>query len=146
MQRTFGEPERVFVENSWHDGPRAGIADVHGVPHRFRCIFDEECDDWTDGYVVAPIDSTTLALEIEQYLIFADWRDQYDRGLVRLESHPCRGGIDNRWDELERELSSRREIDESTALRALAEFQIPGERKRYSKSGPTYTVRWHLIG
>lgn len=143
--QAFGEPERVLVENGWHDGPRAGIANVRGVPHRFRCIFDEQVDDWTDEYVVVPIAPETLALEIEQFQIFADWRDQYDRGLVRLESHPGHGGMNKRWDELERELSSRREIGGATALRAVAAFQMPEDGSRYGKSGPTYTVRWHLI-
>ena len=31
----FGPPERVYVENDWWDGPRGGIADIQGVPHRF---------------------------------------------------------------------------------------------------------------
>lgn len=31
----FGPPEKVYVENDWYDGPRARVADIDGVPHRF---------------------------------------------------------------------------------------------------------------
>jgi hypothetical protein len=46
--KNFGPPEHVYVEQDWYDGPRAGIADVHGLPHRFESIFDESQDDYSN--------------------------------------------------------------------------------------------------
>jgi hypothetical protein len=40
----YGPSETVYVENEWYDGPRAGIGDVNGVPHRYVSLFDEEED------------------------------------------------------------------------------------------------------
>jgi hypothetical protein len=38
---TYGPPERVYVENEWYDGPRAGVPNINGMPHRFKSLFDE---------------------------------------------------------------------------------------------------------
>lgn len=32
--------EAVYVELDWYDGPRAGLADIDGVPHYFRAVRD----------------------------------------------------------------------------------------------------------
>ena len=60
----FGPPERVYVENEWYDGPRAGVADIDGAPHHFKSLFDEAEDDYLGAFVVWPIDAVTLELEI----------------------------------------------------------------------------------
>ena len=144
-QTTFSEQERVHVENNWHDGPRAGIADVNGIAHRFECIFDEEQDEWTSEYLIAPVDDETLALEKEQFRIFLSWREKFDQGLATIDTHPAHGGVDKRWDELERELQSRRSIDRDVARRAVADFKLAKGPTRYASDGLTYTVRWRLL-
>jgi hypothetical protein len=40
--------ERVYVEQEWYDGPSAGIADIHGIPHRFNSNFDDVGDEFGD--------------------------------------------------------------------------------------------------
>jgi hypothetical protein len=141
----FGIPEYVFVELDYHDRPRSGIATVLGIPHRFECLFDEERDDWSDEYVIVPIDAEILVLEIEQFQIFLDWRDRFDRGLATTEDHPVYGDENSRFIELNRLLGPCREIDIESGRRAFAEFQMPADLKRYRESGVTYTVRWRLI-
>ena len=34
--------EHVFTVTDYYDGPRKGIANYHGQPHFYECIFDEE--------------------------------------------------------------------------------------------------------
>ena len=49
----YGPFENVYGELEWYDGPRSGIADVNGIPHRFKPLFDEADDE----------SLTTLAIE-----------------------------------------------------------------------------------
>ena len=69
----YGPPERVHVENEWYDGPRAGVADVDGIPHRFKSIFDEAEGRYLETFLVWPIDEKLVALEVEQWRIFVEW-------------------------------------------------------------------------
>jgi hypothetical protein len=75
---TFGPPGDVYVENEWYDGPRAGIADVNGLPHRFASQWDEASDEYLDTFLVWPVAPAELALEQEQWAIFVSWNDQYE--------------------------------------------------------------------
>lgn len=69
--------EKVYVECDWYDGPRAGIADVNGIPHRFVSNFDHDADDWSDTFTLFPIDPNTLASEQEQWNLFVAWNRRY---------------------------------------------------------------------
>ena len=62
----FGCAEKVYVENDWYDGPRAGVADILGQPHRFKSLFDEEDGEYMGTFLVWEIGSKELELEIEQ--------------------------------------------------------------------------------
>lgn len=48
------------------DGPREGLANDHGVPHRYRCEWDNAADDWSETLEHAPVDAESFELEIEQ--------------------------------------------------------------------------------
>jgi hypothetical protein len=65
----YGPFERVFVE--WYDSPRAGIADVNGQPHRFLSQFDEDDDEYLGTFLFWPVNAEELALEQEQWQIYA---------------------------------------------------------------------------
>jgi hypothetical protein len=45
----YGPPEHVLVENAWSEGPRAGLAQVNGQPHRFVPRWDDGDDE--DGSI-----------------------------------------------------------------------------------------------
>jgi len=134
--------EHVYVEHEWYDGPRSGIADFRGVPHRFQSASDE-----TDGgtYLLSPLDATTLALEIEQWRIFVAWNDLYEAGLTTVETHPGHGGLNARWDELEMLLSPKRTIDSLGARRARARFERHDHPKRYHSNGTDYSLAWEPL-
>lgn len=137
--------EKVYVELEWYDGPRSGIADIHGVPHRFKSNFDEEEDDWPGTFMFFPIDSPILAMELEQWRLFVAWNKRYESGDAELTRHPGHGGIDPRWDELERLLGSSRDSIPNDAKQARAEFSRLDRTERYEDEGPDYRLRWIVL-
>ncbi|RUO38636.1 hypothetical protein CWE13_03040 [Aliidiomarina shirensis] len=143
--KSFGPPEKVYVENEWYDGPRLGVADVNGVPHRFKSLFDEEEDEYLSTYLVWPIEDQYLELEIEQWNIFVKWNSMYESGTVGADSHPGHGGIDKRYDEIQSYLMASRDTLPPTAKRAKAKFEHNDTVTRYSSSGPGYSLRWRLL-
>jgi len=87
--------EKVYVENDWYDGPRSGVADFDGVPHRFVAQFDE-LSGYLDTFTLFPICPAELALEIEQSNIFLDWNRRYKSGELAAETHPGYGEYSQR--------------------------------------------------
>src|SRR5262245_5851879 len=141
----FGPPERVYVENEWYDGPRAGIADVGGVPHRFKSQFDEAEDDYLDTFLVWPVDADTLGLEIEQWQIFVAWNDLYESGASDVNAHPGHGGVSGRWDEIQAKLQALRTNVPAEARRAKVKMEPLEQGRRYAPSGPSYSLCWRLL-
>jgi len=142
---TFGPAEHVYVENEWYDGPRAGVADVNGMPHRFTSQWDEVEDEYLGTFLLWPVAPAELALEQEQWAIFVSWNDQYEAGSVGSNTHPGHVGTNARWDEIEAHLASKRKSVPPTAKRATVQV-FPLEREqRYALSGPDYQLSWALI-
>ncbi|MFB7666393.1 hypothetical protein ACFC1R_20970 [Kitasatospora sp. NPDC056138] len=131
--------ERVHVELAWYDGPREGIADVDGVPHYFLS-HDFDPADAADEYLVWPVDETAVALEREQWEIFARWNSRYEAGTAALDTHPGQGGIDGRYDELTARLAPHRQAP-ADARRLVAELRSV-DGPRYRIDGVGYRVRW----
>lgn len=143
--KKYGPPERVYVENEWYDGPRSGVADINGAPHRFQSLFDETDDEYLGTFMVWPIDETSLSLEIEQWRIFVEWNALYEAGKVATDLHPGQGGINPRWDELEVLLKRSRSDIPVDAKKALAVFERVEQTNRYEPSGPDYKLRWRIL-
>lgn len=137
--------ERVYVELEWYDGPRGGIADIHGVPHRFKSNFDDNDEDWLGTFLVFPIDPVSLALEREQWCLFVAWNRRYESGDESVTRHPGHGGIDSRWDEIEALLAEHRDVIPSHAKQARAESRLLNREERYAEDGPAYRLRWTLL-
>jgi len=141
----YGPPERVYVENEWYDGPRAGIADVNGMPHRFKSVFDEGDDEYLGTFMVWQVDKDVVDLEIEQWRIFVDWNTLYESGQADTDSHPGLGGRNARWDEIEDLLKQSRSDMPSSAKRARAEMDRIDRDVRYAPSGPDYMLSWSIL-
>lgn len=141
----FGLPEHVYVEIEWYDGPRAGVADVQGKPHRFMSQFNEKEDEYLGTFLVWPIDEHDLSLEQEQWRIFVSWNEDYEAGKVRVESHPGHPGTNERWDEIDRLLKPSRESVPSSAKSAMAQMEAVEGSQRYAPSGPGYQLAWKLL-
>ena len=145
MNTQISIPEQVLVETSWYDGPREGVGNIVGVPHRFSSNFDETDDEPTGTYHVWPINKNELILEIEQWKLFVDWNNEYELGKTDTSTHPGTGGIDKRWDEIETLLKQSRRNIPSSAKLARAEFVRIEDRNRYDYSGPDYMLVWNML-
>jgi hypothetical protein len=142
---TYGPSEHVFVENDWYDGPRAGVANVNGKPHRFVSLFDEGEDKYLGTFLIWPIEQEELALEQEQWEIFVNWNDLYELGVVNTDSHPGHPGTNKRWDELSLLLEPRRKSVPPSARRAEARMVPLAQEKRYESTGTDYQLSWLLL-
>jgi len=136
--------EKVYVENDWYDGPRQGIADYNDLPHRFVANFDD-LKGYEDTFRLFPVSDEEFALEIEQWKIFVEWNKEYDLGKASTDTHPGHGGINKRWDEIERALKPNRELVPLNAVEAKATFSQNEQENRYELSGPSYAVVWNPI-
>lgn len=125
--------EHVYVENDWWDGPRAGIADIHGIPHRFQSLFDEEKDDYLSSFLVWPVSREELELEIERWCTFIEWNHRFEAGEVGTDSHPALSEINVGPDEVKIPADARL---------ATAQFKRIDKARRYEKSGPDYLLCW----
>ena len=142
---SYGPPEHVFVENEWYDGPRAGVANVGGRPHRFVSRWDEEADDYLGTFLAWPIEADEAALEQEQWQIFVHWNDQYEAGVVGSDSHPGHPGANKRWDEIASQLAAQRMSVPPFARRAKAQMLPFEQLPRYALSGPSYQLAWCFL-
>jgi hypothetical protein len=141
----YGPPEHVFVETEWYDGPRAGIANVNGQPHRFVSQWDEHGDQYLGTFLVWPVRSEELSLEQEQWRIFVSWNDKYEAGAGSAKTHPGNPGTNSRWDELSVQLATLRAPTPAHALKARAEMVPLDRERRYDESGPSYQMSWSLL-
>ena len=141
----FGPFERVYVENEWYDGPRAGLAAIRGVPHRFKSLFDETDDEYLSTFAVWPVCRDDLELEIEQWCIFVDWNTKYESGGADTGSHPGNGGIDQRWDEIEALVRVSRTDVPLDAPHAKAQLKSADREHRYDVTGPNYLMCWKYL-
>lgn len=137
----FIEAEPVLVEFEWYDGPRAGIAEVEGIPSYFRT------DDFASppdeaSYLTWPVPPDVLPLEIESWMVFVAWNGRYEAGNATVESHPGQGGVDARFDALESVLSTSRTPPSSAELRRADWLPVDLAGSRYQRGGPSYRVRW----
>jgi len=85
-----------------YDGIRSGIADYFGEPHYFECIFDDQKYEYSNTFELKLIDHETLIEAQEQWSIYRTWEEKFHAGSESAETHPGRGGVSCRYDELER--------------------------------------------
>lgn len=143
--KEFGPPERVYVENDWYDGPLAGVADINGVPHRFKSIFNKEDDQFSGTFNVWPISEDMFALEVERWNLFVAWNALCESGHADTDSHPGHGGRDARWDEIDVLLKHDRDGIPTGARRAIFQFTRINREERYASSGPDHMLSWQIL-
>jgi hypothetical protein len=137
----LGEVERVYIESDRYDGPWAGVADVGGVAHYFRAL-PEGLDLDERVFQVWAISSDALALEQEHWAIFVRWNDRFEAGDATVGKHPGFGGVDRRYDELERLLKPLRRPPDDALLFRVETVWLEPEVPRYHLDGVDYGVRW----
>jgi hypothetical protein len=94
--------EPVHTVNDFFDVPRIGVADFGGVPHVYSCVFDQDEDEWSSKYRVAPIGPEGLAVVLEAWAIWSRWLAAYHGGtLTETDHHPALAVDRSRHEELE---------------------------------------------
>jgi hypothetical protein len=128
--------DTVYTITDWYDGPRAGVADLNHQPHYNECHWDHTTDDWSEEYLLSPIDEETLRVALEDWEIWRRWRSAFDAGKVTLDTHPALPEDRARHDQLGDVLAGRLALNEATVIRAKGEF----------KYGEPTLVRWTIVG
>ena len=120
--------ERVHTVSDYYDGPREGLADYIGTPHRYKCEWDEVADDWADTFELTPIDAETFRLAIERWHIWRTWERAFHSGQAAQDSHPGYGGKNARYDELGSLIELRMLSLTSLGVHPTANFRaLPGQ-------------------
>ncbi|MEV6103003.1 hypothetical protein [Nocardia sp. NPDC051981] len=134
--------ERVYVESARYDWPREGLADIGGQPHYFEGQSFTRVDA---GYMfnVWPASAQAVAWELEWWANFACWDQRYIAGEAGVDTHPGRGGIDARYDELQELLAPHRRVP-ANARKLLAETRFD-KGDRYRVDGTDMWFRWHPV-
>ncbi|MFF0765059.1 hypothetical protein ACFYWH_34350 [Streptomyces sp. NPDC003737] len=134
--------ERVYVELEWYDGPRKGLAVIDGVPHYFEGRDYDHADE-ADEYDVWSASEAAVAMEREQWAIFANWNERREAGAMDLGSHPGSGGVDARYDELDVLLAPYRQAPDG-AQRLAGEMRFDAGAG-YRVDGVGYWFRWRPV-
>jgi hypothetical protein len=134
--------EPVFTVYDYHDAPREGVANFHGVPHFYECIFDEKSDEYSDSYLLIPIDPEVFKTVAENWEIFLRWRKAFDSGNTSRETHPALPRDKGRYEETKRTLDQAVASGRHRAIRARGEFDVLGEPNLPRDVLTPWQVRW----
>jgi hypothetical protein len=116
------ELEIVHTVTDYYDGPRGGIANFHGRPHVYESLWDDSADDWSDAFLLQPIDDETFRLAIEDWEIWLRWRLAFDCGETTIKTHPALPAERQRHDQLAAILKSRLHVPMERAIRMRGRF------------------------
>jgi hypothetical protein len=117
-----------LVIDYW-DGPREGVADYCGAPHYLRALCDEQRGEWSDVFILSPLDLDTYQLLIECNQIWQRWQEAYQTGAATIDSHPALPEDTNRSTELAEIIERKTEIDTITAIRLKGSFEADDRTK-----------------
>ena len=115
--------EIVHTVTDYYDGPRGGIADFHGKPHLYSSLWDESADDWSDTFLLQPVDEQTFLLAMEDWAIWCRWERAYHSGQTPHATHPALPNERARHDELNALLTPKLQVDPKQAIRVRGSFE-----------------------
>jgi hypothetical protein len=134
--------ESVHTVTDYYDGPREGIANFQGIPHAYKSLWDESRDDWSDVFLLQPVDDETFRLAMEDWAIWCPWENAFRRGQAAQESHPALPADRQRHEELVAILRPRLNIDPDRALRVPGHFTVQGPLEPGITSSAHWVVSW----
>ena len=137
--------EGVYSVLDYYDGPRRGIADFEGRPHLYESLFDSQVDEYSEIYLLTPVNQEILQLAMEYWETWTRWRAAFDKGKATRETHPALPIDRMRHDELKVVLDKVLVSDHSASTRAKAKFLPPGESGRALTSTEALQVRWTTL-
>jgi hypothetical protein len=113
--------ERVHTVWDYYDGILDGVANFRGNPHYFSVIRKDV--DPVDTYELKEIDSVLFEAVVEQWSIYRRWEARFHASQLPVDTHPGKGGIDARYDELEIAINSGIQTLSSVPTVATGEFR-----------------------
>jgi uncharacterized RDD family membrane protein YckC len=132
--------ERVFTVTDFDNGPRGGIADFEGHPHRYECEWNDGADTYASTFRLHPVTPEILAMALEDSGIWERWWTAFQEGHTTQDTHPALPEDRARHEELERGLDEQIRLGPSNSLRALGEFRTA---VNWDGRGPArFEVRW----
>lgn len=134
--------ETVHTVTDYYDGPRGGIADFRGGPHTYESLWEHSEDDWSDAFLLHPIDEETFLLAMEDWAIWRRWERAFHHGETDLQTHPALPADRARHDELAAILKPRLQIDRERAIRVRGRFSIRESAESRGSSTGVWVVSW----
>lgn len=122
--------ETVHTVHDYFDGPRNGIADYCGVPHAYKCEWDNAADDWSDAFVLSPITPEQLAAVQEDWSIWRRYLTRFEKGALEPgDKEPALAADWPRHTQLQAAVNNALRVNEAGAHRAVPEFRGTIERE-----------------
>lgn len=137
--------EIVHTMTDFWDGPRKGIANFQGRPHAYQSQFNDVEDEYSDTFLLMPIDSETFALALQDWEIWLRWITAFRSGETPLETHPALPQDRALHTEIQAMLKGRLEIDPTRAIRAEADFRRGDDPSGNGKGWSPLEVRWSIV-
>ena len=81
--------DRILTVTDYYDGPVEGLTTFEGKTHMYKCIFDEDRDEYSKRYYLMPISSEIEKLLLEQWAIFCRWNTAFKNNEVEANTHPA---------------------------------------------------------
>jgi hypothetical protein len=137
--------ERVYTVTDYYDGPRGGVANFRGEPHRYRSVYLDSAT-WEpdeDRFELQPISAEALQLALEDWAIWRRWEEAFHTGQTDLSTHPALPEDRARHEVIEAALAEASSSNVSSCLIARGEFRVV-DRPSDSPKGvlSTMEVRW----
>jgi hypothetical protein len=118
-----GKWDHVHTVDDYHDGPIRGVADLNGKPHAYECDFDEAKDDWTTTFSLTPIDEETFAMVKAKNVLWLRWREAFDRGETKIDTHPALPDDRPEYERLSRAIAAKLSSAVARTLKMNGEFR-----------------------
>lgn len=134
--------ERVYTVLDYYDGPRKGVADFRGQPHLYECIFDESKGNYSESFLLTPLDAESFRFALEDWAIWQRWELAYHTGKADLSTHPALPHESERHQELQRILEKVLVVDQTKAVTRIGHFEAL-LRETFPKGVPRpLQVKW----
>ncbi len=107
-----------------------------------RVFWDESADDWSDTFLLRPVDEETFRLAIEDWAIWLRWEHAFHSGQTTQATHPALPDDRARHDELAAFLAPRLRIDPKHAIRVRGRFETQTAAQPGITSSAELVVVW----
>lgn len=131
--------ERVLTVTEYYDGPKEGIADYRGKPHFYKCIWDNDKDNYSSSFMLSPLDDKIVKIAEEHWRMWLRWREACMRGSAPLESGPVLLQDRPRYEEMKPDLERMLVLDSDRFIVANGLF------KETDAEGMKFEVLWTQI-